>query len=97
MNEIKIDGYVTNLKVYDTNNGKKMYRFGLKYYNGKDNEGKSKYAFINCKGFDLNVSDKQKVLVDGYLTGEEWTDKECVRRTPTCVFVKSAEDVGVLR
>ena len=92
-NEVKIKGWAYKYELKNTTTGKKMYNFGLKFYNGKDKEGKSKYTFINCKGFDKDyaLKDKQEVVVLGSLAKDEWKDKDGKDNERFFIFVNSVE------
>ena len=89
-NEIIIKGRVYKYEVRHTTTGKTVCRFGLQFWNGKDKDGKSIYAFVNCKGFDdFRLTDKQDVVVCGRLACEEWTDKQNNKRSAIVIFVNS--------
>lgn len=91
-NEIKLEGYSYKYELRNTPNGKKVCRFGLKFYNGKDKDGNSKYAFVSCKGFDdYALSDKEKVIVNGSLSQSEWTDKQGNQKKELQILVSSID------
>ena len=90
MNEIKLKGRVYRYETKQTSTGKTLCRFGLQFYTGKDKDGKSKYAFVNCKGFaDYGLKEKQDVFVSGNLACEEWTDKEGNKRSALLILASS--------
>ena len=91
-NNLKIKGRVYKYEVKTTKNGKTLCRFGLQFYNGKDKDGKSMYAFLNCKGFnDYNLKEKQDIVLYGNIACEEWTDKQGVKRSSLLVLVNRIE------
>lgn len=91
-NEIRIKGRIYRYTIFHTKNDKIITTFGLQYYNGKDKDGKSKYSFVNCKGFnDYQLTEKQDVVVLGHLGSEEWTDKQDSKRERIIIFVDNIE------
>lgn len=89
-NEVKIKGRAYRYTVAYTKTGKTISTFGLQFYNGKDTEGKSKYAFVNCKCFsDLKLQDKQDVIVCGNLACDEWTDKNGAKQSRIVILVNN--------
>lgn len=91
-NELKLKGRVYRYETKTTSSGKVVCRFGLQFYNGKDKDGKSKYAFFNCKGFeDFGLKEKQEVLIDGYIACEEWSDKQGQKKSSIVAIVKSID------
>jgi len=91
-NEVKIKGRAYRYTVSHTKSGRTICTFGLQFYNGKDQDGKSKYAFVNCKSFeDLKLVDKQDVFVIGRLAVDEWTDKQGQKKSSTSVVVEKLE------
>jgi len=93
-NEVKIKGRSYRYNLSYTKSGKPVSTFGLQIYNGKDSEGKSKYAFVNCKCFnDLKLQDKQDVSIDGHIAVEEWKDKLGKNQSRTLIIVDKL-DIG---
>lgn len=87
-NEIKIKGRSYRYKEFTTKNGKLITRFGLQFYNGKDFDGNSKYAFVDCKAFkSYGLVDKQDVTVIGTLSSEDWVDKEGNKKSNFVIIV----------
>lgn len=81
MNEIKIDGKICSQRATKTASGKTITTFGLNIYNGKK-DGKAVYDFVDCKYFgELDIADKTKVVVSGWLGVESWTkDGKTIKR-----------------
>lgn len=72
MNNITIDGKICNKREYHTPTGKVFTTFSLNFYAGKKGD-KAMYDFIDCKTFNtLNVKDKDKVSIEGYLSVDTW-------------------------
>jgi single-stranded DNA-binding protein len=80
MNTLKISGTVYRAKSIVTSTGKPMHLFGLMFANKKDKDGKFKGQFVNVKCFkNINpdmLADKSKVVIDGFLGLNEYTNKE---------------------
>ena len=91
-NEVKIKGRVYNYKLFHTSKGNTIVNFGLQFYNGKDQQGYSKYSFVDCKGFnDYQLKDKQDVVVLGHLASEDWQDKQGNKKSKLCIVVDNVE------
>jgi hypothetical protein len=92
INEVKINGRVYNYEAKPTSTNKIMSRFGLQFYNGKK-DGKSTYAFINCKGFeDFGLEDRQDVIVTGTIRENSWLDQQGNKKGGEKeIFVSSVE------
>lgn len=92
VNEIKIAGRAYRYTARKTKNDKTVCEFGLQYWNGKDQEGKSKYAFISCRGFeDFNLKDKQEIVVFGKIRSDEWVNKEGKQESKDKIYVDRVE------
>lgn len=91
-NEIKIGGRVYKYTVFHTNKGNTIVNFGLQFYNGKDQEGKAKYSFVDCKGFrEYPLKEKQEVVVLGHLACDEWTDKQGAKKNKLFIVIDNVE------
>lgn len=89
MNEIKIDGKICSQRSFTTQSGKTITNFSLAIYNGKK-DGKVVYDFIDCKYFGaLNIPDKTKVVVSGWLGVESW-EKDGKTNKRVVVYAKEA-------
>lgn len=89
-NEIKITGRIYKLEKRNTSTGKIVNSFVLRFYNGKDKEGKSQYAFITCKSFfDVPYEEKTEVNVSGFLGCNEWTDRQGQTRKDLQIIVNN--------
>ena len=72
MNKVELTGKIYNVKVSTTATGKKISRFGLSIYNGKDREGKSQYGFIDCKYFGEVQPASNLKDISGRVTIDAW-------------------------
>lgn len=95
MNEIKIDGRICNQNKTTFSSGKCVTRFGLHIYNGKK-DGNKVYDFIDCKYFGaLDIPDKTKVVVSGWLGVESW-EKDGHTNKRVVVYAKEVgKDIAV--
>lgn len=90
MNEIKIEGNIYSKEPIHTSNGKVITPFGLAIYNGKK-DGKTVYDFIDCKYFgSINISDKTKVVVTGWIGVESW-EKDGKTNRRTVIYAKEIQ------
>lgn len=85
-NKVQISGKIGTTKEFNTSSGKTITRFGLSFWNGKDKDGKSKYAFVNCIYFDRLEQTHGDVEIDGYISSEEWNDKETGKKRTSIVL-----------
>lgn len=88
MNEIKLSGKVCNFKKYE-----KINIFSLRFYAGKDKEGKPTSGFCPCKT-KLDLSDGQEINAAGWM-GFDSYEKDGKKIEKVCFWVKEitfAED-----
>lgn len=71
-NKVELSGRVYNSEVRNTVSGKTVIRFGLSVYAGKDNDGKSKYHFVNCKYWGDNIENSMDIDVVGKIAFDTW-------------------------
>lgn len=95
MNEIKLDGKICSQRAFNTQGGKTIISFSLNIYNGKK-DGKAVYDFVDCKYFgELDIADKTKVVVSGWLGVESWT-KDGKTNKRVVVYAKEVgKDIAV--
>lgn len=73
MNEFKLSGKMGNKKEAYTSSGKCRTTFGINFYNGKDQNGKAVYEWINCKMNEkTSVPNKEYVIAEGWIAVETW-------------------------
>lgn len=93
MNILELDGKICQQKAIITSTGKTITSFSLNFYNGKK-DGKSQYAFIDCKLFDsLTIEDKTMVNCKGWLGSESW-EKDGKKYSRIVFYVKEIERVS---
>ena len=72
MNNVELNGKICQQRAITTSTCKTITSFSLNFYNGKK-DGKSQYAFIDCKMFSaLDIDDKSNVTCKGWLGSESW-------------------------
>lgn len=81
MNEIKLSGKVYNFKSYE-----KINIFSLRFYAGKDKEGKSMSGFCPCKT-KLDLTDGQEINATGWM-GFDSYEKDGKKIEKVCFWVK---------
>lgn len=93
MNEIKITGKIGYKKVITANSGKEFTTFSLGFYNGKDAEGKPKFGNVKTTFFGItDFNDGDEVVVSGYLSQDNFTDKDGVARKNLAVIAKEIDE-----
>ena len=76
INELNISGRASYIKKIQTKNGGNITTFTISLYAGKDGD-KAKYSYIKCSAFfDVDLKDKEQVVITGKLRGEIYTNKE---------------------
>lgn len=90
MNNVELNGKICQQKAITTSTGKTITSFSLNFYNGKK-DGKSQYAFIDCKMFSaLDIDDKSMVDCKGWLGSESW-EKDGKKYSRIVFYVKEIE------
>lgn len=90
MNNVELNGKICQQKAIKTSTGKTITSFSLNFYNGKK-DGKSQYAFIDCKMFSaLDIEDKSQVDCKGWLGAESW-EKDGKKYSRIVFYVKEIE------
>lgn len=90
MNTLELNGKICQQKAITTSTGKTITIFSLNFYNGKK-DGKSQYAFIDCKIFSaLDIVDKSNVNCKGWLGSESW-EKDGKKYSRIVFYVKEIE------
>ena len=92
MNNVELNGKICQQKAITTSTGKTITSFSLNFYNGKK-DGKSQYAFIDCKMFSaIEIDDKSNVACKGWLGAESW-EKDGKKYSRIVFYVKEIEVV----
>lgn len=92
MNNVELNGKICQQKAITTSTGKTITSFSLNFYNGKK-DGKSQYAFIDCKMFSaIDIDDKSNVACKGWLGSESW-EKDGKKYSRIVFYVKEIEVV----
>lgn len=90
MNNLELNGKICQQKAITTSTGKTITSFSLNFYNGKK-DGKSQYAFIDCKMFSaLDIEDKSMVDCKGWLGSESW-EKDGKKYSRIVFYVKEIQ------
>lgn len=92
MNNVELNGKICQQRAITTSTGKTITSFSLNFYNGKK-DGKSQYAFIDCKMFSaIEIDDKSNVACKGWLGSESW-EKDGKKYSRIVFYVKEIEVV----
>ena len=81
MNKLELSGYIGNVELSYTSNGKAKASFYVKFTNGKDENGNWTYDFFNCIAWgdtaeSINVLETSMMYdVRGKLQSRSYTDK----------------------
>ena len=90
MNVLELNGKICQQKPIKTSTGKTITSFSLNFYNGKK-DGKSQYAFIDCRIFSaIDIDDKSNVACKGWLGSESW-EKDGKKYSRIVFYVKEIE------
>ena len=90
-NTVRLTGYAYNPQERTTPNGKVITRFGMKVYCGKDQEGNSKYDFVNIKLIGKLPVGAKELDVMGRLAVDSW-EKDGVKHRDIYVFAEKVYD-----
>lgn len=91
-NYVELSGRVYNPEISTTTSGKRVARFGLSVWSGKDKEGKSMYNFVNCKYWgDEQIENGKDIDLSGKIAFDTW-EKDGKKNVRIYVLVDSFQD-----
>lgn len=91
MNTLELNGKICQQKQIKTATGKIFTTFSLNFYNGKNKDGKSQYAFIDCQIFSaIDIEEKSNVACKGWLGSVSW-GKDGKKYSRIVFYVKEIE------
>ena len=93
MNQITVTGSAWKPEIRTTQNGTLIFSVGIGVYDGKDQQGKTKYFTLQCKAFKEAaeaagdaINERDNIIVTGRLSQETWTNKEGVKQYKTVLI-----------
>lgn len=98
-NRISLDGTVFRPETrYSQTTGKPVLNFDLSFYDGKAQDGSTKYGSIRVRAFGplaeniaKDITEKDRYIVEGHLSLDKWVDKDGQKHYRLVVI---ADDIG---